>query len=86
MLLFNFVNYEFLLFIYSYCYVCSVLCILFHCVFFFVLFLCNCVLYYCHRVSSQLQLIKFIIYHIIYIISHNTYEGEDQLEGPERDG
>ena len=40
-LLFNFVNYVFLMlclcilivmFIYSYCYVCSVLCILFHCV------------------------------------------------------
>jgi len=39
MLLFNFVNYVLLLlgiriimFMYSYCYVCSVLCILFHCV------------------------------------------------------
>jgi hypothetical protein len=39
-LLFNFVNYVFfvmlrtriVMFVYSYCYVCSVLCILFHCV------------------------------------------------------
>ena len=38
---------------YSYCYVCSVLCILFHYV---VCIVCICVLYYCHRVSTQLQL------------------------------
>jgi len=30
MLLFNFVKHVFLLFMYSYCYVCSLLCILFH--------------------------------------------------------
>ena len=50
-LLFNFVNYVFLLlclcilivmFIYSYCYVCSVLCILFHCV-----VLCTVSVYMC---------------------------------------
>ena len=65
MLLSNFVNYVFLLlcilivmFMYSYCYVCSVLGILFHCV-----VLCNCVLYYCHRVSTQLQL-TYISHHI----------------------
>jgi hypothetical protein len=45
---------------YSYCYVdvlllllCSV-CSLFI-VLFYVLFVCKCVLYYCHRVSTQLQ-------------------------------
>ena len=45
-----------------------------------VLFVCKCVLYYCHRVATQLQLrnisyhisyiyhISFVIYHIIYIV------------------
>jgi hypothetical protein len=39
-------------------------------VLFYVLFVCTCVLYYCHRVSTQLQL-NTISYHIIsYHISH----------------
>jgi hypothetical protein len=48
----------------SYCYVCSVLDILFRCDF-CVLFVCRskCVLYYCHRVATRLQLIN--TYHTI---------------------
>jgi len=33
-------------------------------VFFYVLFVCKCVLYYCYRVSTQLQLTN-VSYHII---------------------
>ena len=39
------------LFMYSYCYVYSVFIVLLY-----VLFVCKCVLDYCHRVSTQLQL------------------------------
>ena len=38
----------------SYCYVCSVLCILFHCVVLCIV-LCKCELFYCQRVSTELQ-------------------------------
>jgi len=34
---------------------------------FYVLFVCKCVLYYCHRVSTQLQFTNISIY--IYILS-----------------
>jgi hypothetical protein len=44
-------------------YFCVVLCIVSF-VSFSVLFLCICVLYYCHRVATQLQL--NISYHISY--------------------
>ena len=39
---------------------------------FSVLFVCTCVLYYCHRVTTHLQLIisYHISYHIIYHISY----------------
>ena len=48
---------------YSYCYVCSSVYSVFI-VSFCVLFECKCVLYYCHRVSTQLQL-KNVSYHTI---------------------
>jgi hypothetical protein len=81
MLLFNFVNYVFLLLCYTY-YVmyfyyyvmCSLVslsilivmyvpfCVLSHCV--VLCTVCVCVLDYCHRVSTRVQL---NIYHIIYL-------------------
>ena len=65
MLLFNFVNYVFLL-------LCLCILIVMYVPFwvfcfivlFCVLFVCKCVLYYCHRVSTQVQLMN-ISYHII---------------------
>ena len=57
---------------YMYCFVsimcCSIVCLCsyMYCLFvlFYVLFVCKCVLYYRHRVSTQLQLTN--IYHIIF--------------------
>jgi hypothetical protein len=60
------------MFMYSYCFACFILGIVFHCVVLFsVLFVCKCVLYHCHRVSTQLHLTN-ISYHISHhIISYH---------------
>jgi len=83
-LLFNFVNYVFLLLCSCVLTVMYVFCFI---VLLCVLFVCKCVLYYCHRVSTQLQLTnisyyiisyRIVSYHIIYhiisyhIISYHT--------------
>jgi hypothetical protein len=64
MLLFNFVNYVFLLLCYVFLLLCLCILIVMYVpfwVFCFIvlfceLFMCKCVLYYCHRVSTQLHL------------------------------
>ena len=61
---FNFVNYVFLLLYLCILIVIYVFCVLCFIVLSYVSFVCKCVLYYCYRVSTQLQL--NISYHIIY--------------------
>ena len=80
MRLFNFVNYVFLLlclyilivmFMYFYFYVYSILCIPFQCV---VLCIVLSVMYYCHRVSTQLHLTN-ISYYNIWISRYDVDQG-----------
>ena len=61
MLLFNFVNYVILLLRLCILIVMYVLfCVFCFIVLLYVFFVCKCVLYFCHRVSTQLQLTKYI--------------------------
>jgi hypothetical protein len=70
------------MFLYSYCYVCSDLgnCFI---VLLYVLFVCKCVLYYCYRGPTKLQLTHIISYqrertvlirHTFYIISKLLFQ------------
>ena len=56
------------MFMYSYCYVVP-LCVFRFIMLLCVLFVCNCVLYNCHRVSTQLQLTN-----VDHIISYCKFE------------
>jgi len=76
LLLFNFFKLCIFIVMFMYSFVIYVqFCIFCFIVLFYVLFLCKCVLYYCHRVSTQLQLtnMSYIIsYLIIYrIVSYH---------------
>jgi hypothetical protein len=64
--LFNFVNCIFLLYVYVFLLLCMfwVFCFI---VLLCVLYVCKCVQYYGYRVSTQLQLTKYIIYLIIQV-------------------
>ena len=78
MLLFNFVNYIFLLL--CLCIVVIMFPSRYSIVLFCVLFVCQCVLYYYHQVSTQLQLTN-MSYHISYhIINSSGSENELKCE------
>jgi len=55
-------------------------CVLCSIVFFFVLFVCKCVLYYSHGVSTQLQLTKYVIsYHIIHMTEKTSWKAQREM-------
>ena len=58
------------MFLYSYCYVCSILCILFHCV---VLCIVLCVNVYCTTATGCQPNCSVQIYHIIFICTDSLY-------------
>jgi hypothetical protein len=74
MLLFNYINYVYLLLCLCVLNVMYVLfCVFCFIVLFYVLCVCKCVLYYCHRLSTQLQLTKISC----HIISYQVHEDRE---------
>jgi hypothetical protein len=75
MLLFNFVNYVFLLLCLCSDWYVYVFLLLRHG--YSVLFVCKCVLYYCHQLSTQFQLTNIsIMYHVTI---HNALKTDFSL-------